>query len=65
MKEIQILHDLPVIFTKDKDFPKRLAEHHVGRNIRRGQVIILPDDAVLALPPEIVQMEVKPIEIKP
>lgn len=46
MKEIQILDGLPVIFTRDKEWVKQFARDA----LRPGQIIVLPEDAVLASP---------------
>ena len=39
-KEIIILEEPPMIFTKDADFLER-------KDFRQGQIILLPEDAVL------------------
>lgn len=49
-KQITILFELPVVFTKDKNFkPKQVA--------KPGAIFYLPDDAVLAIPPQIISVE--------
>lgn len=45
--EIEILHDLPVIFTKDETWYKDFVKH--GHKANRGGVILLPKDAILVI----------------
>lgn len=47
MKEITILYDLPIILTKDENFVKGIP------NIRKGDIILLPQDAILVTEREI------------
>lgn len=50
--EIEVLPELPVIFTKDKEW---LGEYR--QYAKPGQVFLLPDDAVLAMCPQNVEMK--------
>ena len=45
MKDIQIIPDVPAIFTKDKEWVK---QNHIVQN---GSIVLLPEDAVLVMPP--------------
>jgi hypothetical protein len=44
-KEIEILDKAPIILTKDKDWDSAI-------KMEPGAIIILPDDAVLVIPPK-------------
>lgn len=55
MEEITVLYDLPIIFTKDAQFVKNFKENKA----KHGQIILLPKDAVLAVPPQIMSIEDK------
>lgn len=45
MKEIEVMYEAPVIFTRDKSFLESLV------SIQPGAIVLLPDDAVLYAPP--------------
>ena len=53
---IEILHEMPVIFTKDKDWIDS-----IKLPLRSGQIVFLPDDAVLLILPrkEVIFEDVK------
>lgn len=59
MKEITIIYGLPIVLTKDRDFLE-LQKIHQTKMVP-GSVILIPEDAVLVVPPEI--MEAPPVEI--
>jgi len=45
MKEIQILTDMPVIFSKDREYDWK------NLKVEAGSIVLLPDDAVLLVAP--------------
>ena len=45
MKDIEVMYEAPVIFTRDRDFVESLV------SIKPGAIVLLPDDAVLYAPP--------------
>lgn len=57
---MEILDDLPIIFTKDKTWWDDWKEKH--DRIRPGMVMLLPEDAVLAMPPRIVGIEMPKLD---
>jgi hypothetical protein len=55
MREIPILYEFPVIFTKDRDFLENTP------HIEQGAIVLLPEDAVLVMPPpQMMEMQVAP-----
>jgi len=61
MSEIEIVYDMPVIFTKDKQFIES------NPSAKPGSIILLPEDAVLYVPREtyeVTQAENFPLTVK-
>jgi hypothetical protein len=50
MSKIQIEYGLPIVFTKDGDFPEHA---HV---VKPGSIVVLPRDAVLVFPTETINV---------
>lgn len=57
-KEIDVIYDLPVIFTKHLDFAEKMEKNEKWR----GRIVLLPEDAVLYVPPTIMSVEITPNE---
>lgn len=53
MREIIVLYKMPVILTKDEDWMKQRKGHYVSD----GQVILLPEDAVLINLPDLINSD--------
>ena len=53
-REIVILNEAPVIFTKDAEFVTR---HQDQWKLKPGAIIVLPEDAVLYEPSTIVELK--------
>lgn len=53
-RHIPILWDAPVILTRDKVFVDNMKADYANKPMRPGQVILLPQDAVLVRLPQVV-----------
>lgn len=54
MKEITIIYDLPIVFTKDSVW----LDSYAKNAFKPGQIVLLPDDAVLVVPPQIIEQTI-------
>lgn len=59
MTKITILHEYPVVLTKDADWMNRTKP-----TMKPGAIVILPADAVLVIPPENIEVKGDPITFK-
>lgn len=50
---MEIIYELPVILTKDKSFSDKMERNEKWR----GRIVLLPEDAVLFVPPTITSIE--------
>lgn len=60
MKDIEILTELPIVFTKDRKFAGQFKD----KKSRKGDIITLPEDAILVVPPVNVEVVSAPREVK-
>lgn len=58
-KQIRILTEYPAILTKDKEWANRYKPR-----IEPGAIVILPEDAVLVLPPEVMSIDTTGIDLE-